>query len=184
MTSPNSHDTAIPAPAESAVPTAPAEPAAPAELAAPSHAVAPTVGVAGSTGSAVAVAPPAVDEYNALSRQMRHIRQRLNALRPALAAFVTTLPTQSLNVGDGKLRMATTSHASPITRRFLQTTLIEMFLQQEREAETARSEVERDALVNAMVTYIAQRRTVRTSTRLVRTWSSARKRRTDDSRRE
>jgi pseudouridine-5'-phosphate glycosidase len=122
--------------------------------------------------------PSVVDECSQMERQIRHLRQRLRVLRPALTAFVATLPSQSLDAGDSRIILATTRRSTSITRRFITSALADLLKQQEQGA-TTRSDDERDAIAAAMTSFIRQRRTVRTTQRLVRTWATARKRRAD-----
>jgi hypothetical protein len=130
-------------------------------------------------GGTVPAAPPTiVDVYTDLTQQVRQLNQRIAALRPALTAFVATMPSQVMDTGDGKIRIATVTRSTSLTRRFMTAALGAMMDHQD--GTTPRPPAERDALVAAAVAFIWQRRTVRTTTRLVRTWASARKRRAGD----
>jgi hypothetical protein len=135
-----------------------------------------------SVGDTVPTPPPAIlAEYNQLTRQVRMLNQRINALKPALKSFVASMPSQSIDAGDGKIRIATLTRSTPITRRFVTTALVDMLKEQDQGGPPL-SDADRDALVAATVAFIWQRRTVRTTQRLMRTWTSTPKRHADDMR--
>lgn len=122
--------------------------------------------------------PVVVAEYNALLLEQRRIRARLAALTPKVTAFVTSLPAQEWNLGDGKIKVTTCNTPCTITRAFLSEAIRDMIDAQQtsRSDGATQTDDEKKRTCLNIVNFIWQRRTIRHDTKLQRTWSVARKR--------
>jgi hypothetical protein len=114
-------------------------------------------------------------EYNRLVAEVKVRRERLKAISPAVTAFVTSLPAQSLPFPDGKLKVLTTEAVAVISRSLVRECLGEI-MHSKLDGKQSHAQIEH--ICNAMTAHICARRTRYTRQRLTRTWSSAAKTRT------
>ncbi len=113
--------------------------------------------------------PSALIEYNSLQLAVKNARARMDALTPEVIAFVAQLPSRSMDMGDGKVRVMESVTLQPMTKPFVKKQLAELFLKlyQQQNMTAAEADVMGDGFVKA----IWQNRKPKTRQILSRTWS-------------
>jgi hypothetical protein len=120
--------------------------------------------------------PTHVREYNELVVRIKQQRARLHELAPTVTAYIASLPSQSYDFGDGKIRLTSSVVRSAVTESFVRKSIQEVL----QRSDPRCSETERKRIAKTMSQYIWQQRSARTNTRLDRTWSRKRKCRVED----
>jgi hypothetical protein len=96
--------------------------------------------------------PPHVLEYNELAVRIKQQRARLHELAPTVTAYIASLPSQSYDFGDGKIRLTSTVVRSAVSEPFVRKSIQEVL----QRSDPRCSEAECKRIAKAMSQYIWQ----------------------------
>jgi hypothetical protein len=111
-----------------------------------------------------------LQEYNIIQFKMKAYRERLKVLTPRVKRVMGTLPSQSFDVGDGKVKLTTTTTFRPMTLPSLKDATLKLILTQSGSAQ--RSHKKNQDLAEQMAEFLWGQRPQTQIQRLHRTWST------------